>query len=32
MSQKGRRMNTGKSKQKRKNKIKIGKDFWAVEN
>jgi hypothetical protein len=32
MSQKGRRMNTGKSKQKRKKKIKIEKDFWAVEN
>jgi hypothetical protein len=32
MGQKDRRKNTGGSKRKRKNKIKIGKNFWAAEN
>jgi hypothetical protein len=32
MSQKDRRRNTGRLKQKRKRKIKLGKDFWAGKN
>jgi hypothetical protein len=32
MSQKDWKMNTDGPKQKRKNGIKTGKDFWAVEN
>jgi hypothetical protein len=32
MGQKDRRKNTGGSKQKRKNEIKTGKNFWAAEN
>jgi hypothetical protein len=32
MGQKDRRRNTSGPKQKRKNEIKTGKDFWAAKN